>query len=87
MLELLNMLMCMGSPKPPPPPPPPKPAPPPPSPPAPIATISTPATVASKTGGKNVGTTKTKMARRAQGKSRFRRDLNNVTAPTGLNIG
>jgi hypothetical protein len=83
-LELLNMLMCMGGapPRPPAPPPPP----PPPSPPAPIAEISTQATVARKTGGKGVGTTKTKMARRAKGKSRFTRPLS-ASGPTGLNIG
>ena len=80
MLELLNILMCMGGGRPPAPTPPP----PPPSPPAPIAEVSTKATVARKTGGKGVGTTKTKMARKSKGKSRFTRP---PSGPTGLNIG
>ncbi len=84
MLELLNILMCMGGGRPPAPTPPPPP--PPPSPPAPIAEVSTKATVARKTGGKGVGTTKTKMARKSKGKSRFTRPLPS-SGPTGLNIG
>jgi len=82
-LELLNLLMCMGGS--PPKPPAPLPPPPPPSPPAPIAEVSTQATVARKGGGKG-GATKTKMARRAKGKSRFTRPLPS-SGPTGLNIG
>ena len=75
----------MGSPSRPPAPPPPPPPPEPPSPPADIAEVSTKDSVARTTGGKG-GATKTKMARRAKGKSRFTRPLSS-SGPTGLNIG
>ena len=90
MLELLNILMCIGggprmAPPPPPPPPPPRP-PPPPSPPAPIAQVTTgPARTTKDVQAKQTAKGKTKVARRATGKRRFRVPLGG--GPTGLNIG
>ena len=70
MLGLLStVLMCMGGGSPPPPPPPP-------SPPAPIAAVTTKKVTATKG--------KSRAARRAKGKSRFR---TTTGGPTGLNIG
>jgi len=76
-LHLLSVLMCGGAPSIPPPPPPP---PPPPSPPAPIANLS-----AKSPTEKATTKAKTRTARRATGKSRFR--TSGAGGPTGLNIG
>ena len=73
MLNLLTVLMCGGAPSIPPPPPPP-------SPPAPIANLS-----AKSPSEKATTKAKTRTARRATGKSRFR--TLGSSGPTGLNIG
>jgi hypothetical protein len=44
--------------------------------------VTTKASTAAMTGKKS-----NKVARRAKGKARFRREINTPTAPTGLNIG
>jgi hypothetical protein len=84
-LNLLSVLMCGGAPRippPPPPPPAPPPPPPPPSPPAPIATVASSAKSPTE---KATTKAKTRTARRATGKSRFR--TLGSSGPTGLNIG
>ena len=71
MLELLNILMCMGGGGAPPPP---------------IAQVTTgPARTTKDVQAKQTAKGKTKVARRATGKSRFRVPLGG--GPTGLNIG
>ena len=77
MVELLNLLMCLG--RPPHPPPPSPPPPPPPSPPAPIAKVTTERDAP-------VSKTKKRTKGRATGKGRFRIPLGGGGA-TGLNIG